>query len=117
MAPKGQRAADTGHKKAPLPKGAGTAGEPPVAFAVTEGFTAGTSNSHKSNVETQQPIAPSGRELSPQVTEGASGRCSCGLIMERYLLVVVDTQPCTAVTIPGTKRLPCQRELARRSRD
>ena len=35
------------------------------------------------------------------VTEGACGRCSCGLIMGRYLLVVVDTQPCTAVTIPG----------------
>ena len=32
--------------------------------AVTEGFTVGTSNSHKSNVETQQPIAPSGRELA-----------------------------------------------------
>ena len=56
-------------------------------------------------METQKPIkiAPSGRELSPQVPEGASGRCSCGLIMERYLLVVVDTQSCTAVTIPGTK--------------
>ena len=28
---------DAGRKKAPLSKGAGTAGEPPVAFAVTEG--------------------------------------------------------------------------------
>ena len=85
--------------------------------AVTEGFTVGTSNSHKSNVETQQPIAPSGRELSPQVTEGARGRCSCGLVMGRYLPEVIDARFCTAVTIPGTKRLPCQRELARRSRD
>ena len=32
------RSNDTGRKKAPLPKGAGTAGEPPAAFAVTEGF-------------------------------------------------------------------------------
>ena len=59
--------------------------------AVTEGFTVGTSNSHKSNVETQQPIAPSGRELSPQVTEGASGRCGCGLLMGLYLLIITDS--------------------------
>ena len=85
--------------------------------AVTEGFTVGTSNSHKSNVETQQPIAPSGRELSPQVTEGASGRQADCLQMGWYLLEIVDAQSCTAVTIPGTKRLPCERELARRSRD
>ena len=78
-----------------------------MAFAVTEGFTAGTSNSHKSNVETQQPIAPSGRELSPQVTEGASGRQADCLQMRWYLLEIVDTQSYTAVTIPGTKRLPC----------
>ena len=38
------------------------------------------------------PIAPSGRELSPQVTEGASGRCSSGFIMGRYLLVVIVTR-------------------------
>ena len=36
--------------------------------------------------------APSGRELAPQVTEGASGRCISGFIMGRYLLVVIVTR-------------------------
>ena len=60
--------------------------------AVTEGFTAGTSPKHKPMCSGTHPIAPSGRELSPQVTEGASGRCSYGLLMGRYLLVVIDTR-------------------------
>ena len=38
------------------------------------------------------PIAPSGRELSPQVTEGASGVKAGCLLMGWYLLVVIDTQ-------------------------
>ena len=38
------------------------------------------------------PIAPSGRELSPQVTEGASGRCISGLLMGWYLPEVIDTR-------------------------
>ena len=37
------------------------------------------------------PIAPDRRELSPQVTEGASGRCGCGLLMGLYLLIVTDS--------------------------
>ena len=87
------------------------------AVGVTEGFTAGTFPKAQSYVKRQKPIAPSGRELSPQVTEGASGRQADCLQMGWYLLEIVDAQSCTAVTIPGTKRLPCQRELARRSRD
>ena len=43
------------------------------AVGVTEGFTAGTSPKAQTYVKRQKPIAPSGRELSPQVTEGASG--------------------------------------------
>ena len=35
------------------------------------------------------------------VTEGASGRCSSGFIMGRYLLVVINNPTSTAVTIPG----------------
>ena len=42
--------------------------------------------------KTHPPIAPDRRELSPQVTEGASGRCSSGFIMGRYLLVVIVTR-------------------------
>ena len=41
--------------KAPLPKGAGTAGEPPVAFAVTEGFTVGDFSKAPTHVDTCQP--------------------------------------------------------------
>ena len=37
------------------------------------------------------PIAPSGRELSPQVTEGASGRCSSGLLGGWYVIEVIRT--------------------------
>ena len=44
------------------------------AVGVTEGFTAGTFPKAQTYVKRQKPIAPSGRELSPQVTEGASGR-------------------------------------------
>ena len=39
------------------------------------------------------PIAPSGRELAPKASEGASGRCSFSLMKGRYLLVVFDTPP------------------------
>ena len=39
------------------------------------------------------PIAPDRRELSPQVTEGACGRCSCGLLMGWYLLIGIDAAP------------------------
>ena len=49
----------------------------------------------------QKPIAPSGRELSPQVTEGASGRETDGLLSGWYLIEVIDTPTSTAVTIPG----------------
>ena len=38
------------------------------------------------------PIAPSGRELAPQVPEGASGRETDGLLWGLYLLVVIATQ-------------------------
>ena len=41
--------------KAPLRKGAGTAGEPPVAFAVTEGFTVGDFSKAPTHVDTCQP--------------------------------------------------------------
>ena len=34
----GAKLSAAARRKAPLSKGAGTAGEPPVAFAVTEGF-------------------------------------------------------------------------------
>ena len=44
------------------------------------------------HMETQQPIAPSGRELSPQVTEGACGRQADGLRMGWYLPEVIVTR-------------------------
>ena len=59
--------------------------------AVTEGYTAGTFPKAQPNVKWYAPIAPSGRELSPQVTEGASGRCISGLLWGWYLLITVDT--------------------------
>ena len=71
------------------------------AVGVTEGFTVGTSPKAQANVKRQKPIAPSGRELSPQVTEGASGRCSSGLLWGWYLIEVIDTPTSTAGTIPG----------------
>ena len=37
------------------------------------------------------PIAPSGRELAPKASEGASGGCSFGLLMVWYLLITADT--------------------------
>ena len=37
------------------------------------------------------PIAPSGRELAPQVPEGASGRCSSGLLEGWYVIGVIKT--------------------------
>ena len=42
-------------KKAPLLKGAGTAGEPPVAFAVTEGFHSRHFPKVQAYVETCKP--------------------------------------------------------------
>ena len=71
------------------------------ARGVTEGFTAGIFSKAKSNVKWHRPIAPDGRELSPQVTEGASGRETDGLLSGWYLIEVIDTRFCTAVTIPG----------------
>ena len=72
------------------------------AGGVTEGFTVGASPKAQANVKWHRLIAPSGRELSPQVTEGASGRRSSGFIMGRYLLETFHTPYSTAVTIPGT---------------
>ena len=43
------------------------------AGGVTEGFTVSAFSKAQTYVKRQKPIAPSGRELSPQVTEGASG--------------------------------------------
>ena len=63
-----------------------------MAFAVTEGFTAGTFPNAQANVKWHRLIAPSGRELSPQVTEGASGRKADGLILGWYLPVGIDTR-------------------------
>ena len=37
------------------------------------------------------PIAPSGRELAPKASEGASGRCSWSPLWGWYLLAGIDT--------------------------
>ena len=72
------------------------------AGGVTEGFhSRHFPKSSKPMWRGTLPIAPSGRELSPQVTEGASGGRGCGLLWGWYLLVVVVTSTSTAVTIPG----------------
>ena len=60
--------------------------------AVTEGFTAGTFPKAQTYVKMQKPIAPSGRELAPQVPEGACGQEANGLILGWYLLVGIDTR-------------------------
>ena len=49
--------------------------------AVTEGFHGRHFPKAPTHVEMQHPIAPSGRELSPQVTEGACGQESDGLLL------------------------------------
>ena len=61
------------------------------------------SNCRKTVWKSKSPekIALSGRELSPQVTEGASGVKAGCLRMGWYLLVVIDNPTSTAVTIPG----------------
>ena len=41
---------------------------------MTEGFYSRHFFKVQTNVVREKPIAPSGRELSPQVTEGASGQ-------------------------------------------
>ena len=51
--------------------------------------------------KSRRKIAPDRRELSPEVTEGACGRCSCGLLWGWCLIEVIDAPPSTAVTIPG----------------
>ena len=72
-------------KKGSLAKGSWHAG------GVTEGFhSRHFPKSSKLMWRGTLPIAPSGRELSPQVTEGASGRCSHGFTKGWYLLISID---------------------------
>ena len=54
------------------------------------GITVSTSPKAQANVKWHRHMAPSGRELSPQVTEGASGGRRYVLLMGWYLLVVID---------------------------
>ena len=66
-------ALSAGTARGSRPVGAGTAGEPPVAFAVTEGFTVGTFYKHKPMWQGTSPIAPSGRELRRVAADNAHG--------------------------------------------
>ena len=65
--------------KAPLPKGAGTAGEPPVAFAVTEGFYSRYFFKVQTNVETCHPRNPPGL-ASPNHPPFARGALGWGVL-------------------------------------
>ncbi len=65
-----------------------TAGDPQNR-GFSRSFISPFQNNH---MERYAPIAPSGRELSPQVTEGASGGEADGLILGWYLPVGIDTR-------------------------
>ena len=61
-----------GGLKAPLPKGAGTAGEPPVAFAVTEGFTVEASQKYRPMWKAEGFLSPRpGKPGHPPLARGA----------------------------------------------
>ena len=87
-------------RKAPLPKGAGTAGEPPVAFAATEGFTAGTFRKYRPMWKPASLSSPrlGGAEAPP------FGKGGFGL---RFYFHPV-TLPGTGGAVTICRRLPCE---------